>query len=88
MGHFVFLIYLFILLVQALEMESVMITFQRVYDKLSQAFDGVPCDELGVSDEVKEQVGPFHISHLYQIFVLFICVRKIEFLFWKNELNV
>jgi len=34
----------------------VMIKFQKVYEKLSQAFDGVPCDELGISDEVKEQV--------------------------------
>jgi hypothetical protein len=33
-----------------------MIKFQKVYEKLSQAFDGVPCDELGISDEVKEQV--------------------------------
>lgn len=38
----------------------VMIKFQKVYEKLSQAFDGVPCDELGISDEVKEQVFVIH----------------------------
>ena len=48
-------IYLFFL-VQALETEVVMITFQKVYDKLSQAFGDVPCDEIGILDEVKEQV--------------------------------
>lgn len=42
--------------IQSLENEAVMIRFQNVYDKLSQAFNGVPCDELGISDEVKEQV--------------------------------
>jgi len=42
-----------------------MVTFQKVYEKLSQAFDGVPCDELGISDEVKEQVGPFRFSYLH-----------------------
>ncbi|KAG5127118.1 hypothetical protein JHK82_027953 [Glycine max] len=39
----------------ALETEVVMITFQKVYDKLSQAFGDVPCDEIGILDEVKEQ---------------------------------
>lgn len=39
-----------------MESEGVMIKFQKVYEKLSQAFDGVPCEELGISDEVKEQV--------------------------------
>lgn len=46
----------FSFLVQSLETEAVMITFRKVYEKLSQAFDGVPFDELGISDEVKEQV--------------------------------
>lgn len=36
-----------------------MIRFQSVYEKLSQAFHDVPCDLLGISDEVKEQVGWF-----------------------------
>ncbi|KAK7295120.1 hypothetical protein RJT34_18024 [Clitoria ternatea] len=43
-----------------LESEEVMITFQRAYEKLSQAFDGVPCDELGLSDEIKEQLELMH----------------------------
>ncbi|XP_027352897.1 U-box domain-containing protein 15 [Abrus precatorius] len=46
----------------AMECESVMIRFQSVYDKLSQAFDGVPCDELGISDEVKEQLELMHVQ--------------------------
>ena len=50
----VFILFLFFF--QALETEVVMITFQKVYDKLSQAFGDVPCDEMGISDEVKEQV--------------------------------
>ena len=43
---------------QALEGEVAMVKFQKVYERLGQAFDGLPC-ELGTSDEVKEQVGPF-----------------------------
>ncbi|KAK2415708.1 U-box domain-containing protein [Trifolium repens] len=46
----------------ALEGEAVMIKFQKVYEKLSQAFDGVPCDELGISDEVKEQLELMHVQ--------------------------
>lgn len=30
--------------------------FHAVYDKLNQALDEMPYDELGISDEVKEQV--------------------------------
>jgi hypothetical protein len=33
-----------------------MIRFSAVQEKLIQALDGLPSDELGVSDEVKEQV--------------------------------
>lgn len=33
-----------------------MIKFQKAYKKLSRAFKGVPFEELGISDEVKEQV--------------------------------
>ncbi|KAL2330254.1 hypothetical protein Fmac_017835 [Flemingia macrophylla] len=46
----------------ALECESVMIDFQKVYDKLSQVFACVPCDELGVSDEIKEQLELMHVQ--------------------------
>ncbi|RDX61251.1 U-box domain-containing protein 15, partial [Mucuna pruriens] len=46
----------------SMENESVMVTFQKVYDKLSQAFDRVPCDELGISDEVKEQLELMHVQ--------------------------
>jgi hypothetical protein len=31
--------------------------FHAVYDKLNQALDGMPYDELGISVEVKEQVN-------------------------------
>ncbi|KAL6011929.1 hypothetical protein ACLOJK_002395 [Asimina triloba] len=40
----------------ALESEAVMARFHVVYDKLNQALDGIPYDEIGISDEVKEQV--------------------------------
>jgi len=52
-----------------------MVNFQKVYEKLSQGFDGVPCDELGISDEVKEQVGPFRFSYIFALamFVFFSC---------------
>ncbi|XP_057435698.1 U-box domain-containing protein 15 [Lotus japonicus] len=46
----------------ALESEAVMIRFQNVYEKLSQAFDGVPADELGISDEVQEQLELMHVQ--------------------------
>lgn len=40
----------------ALESESVIGRFHAVYDKLSQALDDIPFDELGVSVEAKEQI--------------------------------
>ncbi|GAY49249.1 hypothetical protein CUMW_117790 [Citrus unshiu] len=40
----------------ALDMETVIIRFHAVCEKLSAALDGLDLDELGVSDEVKEQV--------------------------------
>ncbi|XVF00768.1 hypothetical protein REPUB_Repub04eG0029800 [Reevesia pubescens] len=40
----------------AMESDAVMCRFHAVYDKLNQALDGIPYDELGVSVEVKEQV--------------------------------
>ncbi|EOY15258.1 hypothetical protein QUC31_000447 [Theobroma cacao] len=40
----------------ALETETMMIKFHTVYEKLSQALDELPFDELEVSDEVREQV--------------------------------
>lgn len=33
-----------------------MARFHGVYDKLKEALDGMPYDELGVSEELKEQV--------------------------------
>ncbi|KAL5200163.1 hypothetical protein ABZP36_021366 [Zizania latifolia] len=39
-----------------LESEAVLARFRGVYDKINLALDGMPYDELGVSDEVKEQV--------------------------------
>ncbi|XP_061361232.1 U-box domain-containing protein 15 [Gastrolobium bilobum] len=46
----------------ALENEGVMIKFQNVYEKLSQAFDDLPCEELGISDEVREQIELMHVQ--------------------------
>ncbi|XP_072968452.1 U-box domain-containing protein 15 [Typha angustifolia] len=40
----------------ALESEAVTARFRAIYDKVNQALDGMPYDDLGVSDEVKEQV--------------------------------
>ncbi|KAL5713832.1 U-box domain-containing protein 15 [Ranunculus cassubicifolius] len=39
----------------AYEGESIMSRFHALYDKLSQTLDMLPYDELGISDEVKEQ---------------------------------
>lgn len=41
---------------QALESEAVMGRFHIVYEMIKQALDGMPYDQLGISDEVKEQV--------------------------------
>ncbi|WOL17278.1 U-box domain-containing protein 15-like [Canna indica] len=46
----------------ALEGEAIMGRFRMVYDKLSQALDGMPYDQLGVSDEVKEQVELMNVQ--------------------------
>ncbi|GAV63479.1 U-box domain-containing protein/KAP domain-containing protein, partial [Cephalotus follicularis] len=40
----------------ALESEATLARFHAIYDKLSQTLDGLPFDELEISDEVKEQV--------------------------------
>lgn len=37
-------------------MEAVMVRFYATYEKLSQALDCLPYDELEISDEVREQV--------------------------------
>lgn len=33
-----------------------MVRFRSVYEKISQALEEIPYDQLGVSEEVKEQV--------------------------------
>ncbi|KAI4336700.1 hypothetical protein L6164_015193 [Bauhinia variegata] len=40
----------------ALENEAVMIKFRSVYEELSKVLDASPWEELGISDEVKEQL--------------------------------
>lgn len=40
----------------AIETEMITARFHGIYDKISQALDGMPYDELGIADEVKEQV--------------------------------
>ncbi|KAM7521313.1 hypothetical protein LguiB_020275 [Lonicera macranthoides] len=40
----------------ALESESVMVRFHSVYEKMNSALEGMPYDQLGISEEVKEQV--------------------------------
>ncbi|XP_073121071.1 U-box domain-containing protein 15-like [Henckelia pumila] len=40
----------------ALESEGMMVKFHDVYEKISRAVEGMPYDELGVSEEEREQV--------------------------------
>ncbi|XP_042507907.1 U-box domain-containing protein 15-like [Macadamia integrifolia] len=40
----------------AFEGEAVMGRFRATYDKINQALEGMPYEELGISDEVREQV--------------------------------
>ncbi|KAL9674502.1 hypothetical protein QQ045_030774 [Rhodiola kirilowii] len=40
----------------ALETEAIMCRFHSVYDKLSQALEDLPCEEMGISVEIIEQV--------------------------------
>lgn len=42
--------------------------FYAVYDKLNQALDEMPYDELGISDEVKEQVFSFPLFFFKLLF--------------------
>ena len=42
---------------QVLEREKIMQTFQDITSKLEQALAGISFDELGISDEVREQVN-------------------------------
>lgn len=42
---------------QALEGDAVMSRFHCVYDKLNEALDGLMYEELGISEEVQEQVN-------------------------------
>ena len=42
---------------QALESEAVLGRFRAVYEKMNLALDGMPYSEIGISDEVKEQVN-------------------------------
>ncbi|EXB56308.1 U-box domain-containing protein 15 [Morus notabilis] len=40
----------------ALESEAIMVRFHTIFDKISQALDDFSYEELGISDEVKEQI--------------------------------
>ncbi|PAN22262.1 hypothetical protein PAHAL_4G007400 [Panicum hallii] len=40
----------------ALESEAVLARFQAVYEMMNHALDGMPYSEIGISDEVKEQI--------------------------------
>ena len=48
---------------QALESEAVLGRFRTVYEKMNSALDGMPYAELGISDEVMEQVLFMHPIH-------------------------
>jgi hypothetical protein len=47
---------------QALESEAVLGRFHIVYEKMNSALDGMPYEELGMSDEVMEQVSASSIN--------------------------
>ncbi|PPS16410.1 hypothetical protein GOBAR_AA04231 [Gossypium barbadense] len=64
----------------AMESEAVLSRFHGVYDKLNQALDGMPYDELGVSVEVKEQVN-FHPFLLF----LFLSTQNLLSLFFFSS---
>lgn len=49
---------------QALESEAVLGRFRAVYEKMNSALDGMPYAELGISDEVTEQVNASSIMLL------------------------
>ena len=61
------------ILIQALENEAVMARFHRANEKLSQALEDLPYEELGVSEEVKEEVCTLLLSLLLNIFFPFPC---------------
>lgn len=42
-----------------MESEAFMVKFRTIDEKLCQALEGVPFDQLGISDETKEQVCEF-----------------------------
>ena len=44
------------------------VRFHAVYDKLNQALDDLPYNDLGISDEVKEQVNFFFLSQVDLLF--------------------
>ena len=44
------------MILQSLESEAVQGRFRAVYEKINLALDGMPYSEIGISDEVKEQV--------------------------------
>lgn len=46
----------------ALESEAVMSRFHEVYDKINQALNELPYENLGISEEVKEQVELMHMQ--------------------------
>jgi len=48
----------------------VMSSFHAVYEKLNQALDDLPYDELGISVEVKEQVSLLLLLVFYFPFAL------------------
>ena len=47
-----------------------MVRFHSVYAKISRALDGMPYEELGISDEEKEQVC--HRKSYYNICIFFL----------------
>lgn len=50
------------------------VRFHSVYDKISQALKGMPYDELGISDEEKEQVDFTNLEFITSMQVLLLLV--------------
>ena len=53
-----------------MESEAVMSSFHAVYEKLNQALDDLPYDEIGISVEVKEQVSLLLLLVFFSPFAL------------------
>ena len=64
------------------------VRFHAVYDKLNQALDDLPYNDLGISDEVKEQVNFFFLSQVDLLFAARSAKKKFGFFFTMHCFRV